>query len=147
MKRLLITAALALVLTGLIVVRIIPRKHSQGLTVGVIKAHCLCAECYQDDSGRPRIVLLRVNKDGSLIIGGEPIALGQVTSRLDGIYSTRMPKVRQLFVDINDSVSYQQAVAVIDSAAESSVGVQVLLVTPSTREACRRVDEWFRPSL
>jgi biopolymer transport protein ExbD len=132
------------VLVALIVARILPRSQSQGLKVGVIKTHCRCAECYQDDSGRPAMVWLRLNGDGSLVRNGEPIVLGQVASQLDSIYRTRMPVVRQLFLDIDDSVSYQQAVTVID-AAQSSPGVEVLLITPSTREACRKAEKFRIP--
>ncbi len=141
MKRRFITAVLAAVLLGLIGHRVLAHSHSQGLEVRVIKSQCVCAECYQDDSGRPKMVWLRFNRDRSLVINGEPIAIGQIAGRLDDIYRARMPMVRQLFLDVDDSVSYQLAVTVIDAAAQSSAGVEVLIITPSTVEACRKAEE------
>jgi hypothetical protein len=51
--------------TGHIIAHIIQHSHSQGLVVGVINTQCVCAECYQDDSGLPRMVWLRLNRAGA----------------------------------------------------------------------------------
>ncbi|MGO8815039.1 MAG: hypothetical protein ACLQVG_10335 [Terriglobia bacterium] len=141
MKRHRTTVILALVLTGTIIFRIFPHKHSVGLSVGVVIAHCEEDEhltpSVEDAHLRPRS--LRVEADGSYSILSivnikETVTAGQLPKRLAEIYETRSK--RTLFFDARDSVAYQQAVDAIDAAEGAVPQLRVRLITATTRHDC-----------
>ncbi len=139
MKRHLITAVLAVVLVCVGAFRVFTRRHSHGVFVGIVTTQC----GNQNFEVTPLRLRLRIREDGSLFIFKEQVSKGQMAQLLADISKTRNEKL--LLFDAPDSISYQHALGVIDTA-ESSGGWGVLLMTPSTREACRRDEELIRPA-
>ena len=135
MKRFFITALLVVVLLGVIVFRIFRQSHSHGLSVGVVTTQCNP----QDWEITARQLRLRIQDDGSLLINDDPVSPGQLAHRLDLIFKTRFEKI--LFFEGSDSVSYQDAVAVIDIAQSSVPGLRIILIPPSTRKKCQQLYE------
>jgi len=128
MRRYFITGLLAAVLLGLIIVRIMSHKHSQGLSVGVV-VHCI------EPDEHLRMIRLRVNSDGSFAINEkEAVTSDRLSRRLAEIYESRSERL--LFFDAADSDTYQEAINAIDLAQTAVPGLSVRLITASTREEC-----------
>jgi biopolymer transport protein ExbD len=83
------------------------------------------------------MIRLLIDGDGSFFINNiERVAAERLPRRLADIYETRGEKV--LFLEAEDSISYQAVVAAIDTAQSAAPGLKVMLITPSTRESCDR---------
>ena len=137
MNRFFFTGLLVAVLIGVIVVRILRRSHSHGLSVGVVTAQCSSPHYLE----ALRLLRLRIVDDGGLFINDDPVSAGRLQGRLDELYKVRDERV--LFFDASNSVSFQQAVATIEIAQSAVPGLRVILITPRTREECQRL--WERP--
>jgi biopolymer transport protein ExbD len=137
MKRYWRTAVLGLVLLGTTIFRLVPHKHSQGLAVGIVIAHCeedeLLKPAVEDAHMKP--IRVRVEDDGSFSINQcENVNADRLSQRLADIYQTRLK--RTLFFDARDSVSYQQALDAIDAAQGAVPRLRVRLITATTRHSC-----------
>lgn len=138
MKRYLVTGVLILILVGVIALRALRRSHSQGLAVRIVST-----QCGDQDLGIVlRRVRVRIHKEGSLSINHDLISSAELRHRIDDIFLTRNERV--VFFDADDSISYQDAIAVVETL-QSSPGVKVLLMTPSTRTACRKDEDLVIP--
>jgi len=134
MKRFFITALLGVTLIGVIAIRTFHRRHSQGLSVGILTTQC-SSPVYLNE--RCRLVRLRIVDDGGLFINDDPESVAGLPSRLADVYYTRNERV--LFFDAADSVSYQQVVNAIDIAQSAVPGLRVILITPRTRHECEQL--------
>jgi biopolymer transport protein ExbD len=130
MKRFFITGGLAVILLGVIVIRIFRHSHSQGLSVGIVTTQCGSG----GDDVTNRWIRLLIHDDGSLFINEDPVSAGQLACRLRAIYDTRNERI--LFVDGGNSLPYQQAIDAIDIARSAEPDLRILLITPSTRRSC-----------
>ncbi len=137
MKRWIFRGVLVVILLAITVARVTRQTHSAGLPARIVTTQCMSRI---DVIGR-RLRLL-IADDGGMFINSDSVPPAQMSARLAEIYSTRNERI--LFFDAADSVSYQQAVAVLDKLQSAVPGLTVILITPSTRKECEPLWEPIR---
>lgn len=84
-----------------------------------------------------RLIVLRVNEKGELFINTELVAMTDLPDRLSGVYSARAS--RDLYLTADDEAPFQvvaNAVDAIRSPDLNQLGINIILLTPSTARGC-----------
>jgi biopolymer transport protein TolR len=88
-----------------------------------------------DEPGPAHHIVLEYTAERTLSINRQPVALGEVESRLRQLFETRRDKT--LFIDGDASLRYGEIVRVIDAAKGAGID-RVGVITPGLRAAAGR---------